>query len=498
MDNERKCIKREKFCNHRIPLIVAISLVLGVIIGYALSSCHLIFPLVIAIILCVVIFVFLMFFFDAKFCVVIFFIILFFFVGFISVSLKVYGNISRSFDGYKEISGEARVKSVSVDGDEYTVIAENFRSGDLNGGIRLKTYTDLSVGDIIKIDGKAKYVSCEYFNIHPLKNSYDFEAYFASVTIVKKTADFFSSISSKAETALMSNMNETEGGICVALLLGDTRYVSQELYEKFSLSGVAHIFAVSGLHVGFLATAFSFFFAKIGVKGLLKTFLLSLISFLYAGFCGFSVSSLRAVIMCTILGFSTSIGLKYDFLNSISLALVVVVTIFPESLFSYGTLLSFGAVYSIAFLSGPFSKIYSFLPQKIGTACSVSTSAFLGTFPIIAYMCGRVSLFTVVFNVITIPFVGVLFIFLFVGGWLTTIFSALAFLLKPAEILSGFTAYVYSKISVSCQVVNIIPAIFSTILLYIVLFIISDRFNFPKSLKVGATISLPFCLLAFM
>ena len=183
-----------------------------------------------------------------------------------------------------------RIKSISLKDGEYTAIAENFSSENVAGGIKFKTRLSLRVGDIVKIEGKVRFVSCEGFNVYPLKNSYDYEAYYASVTVLEKTADIFSKVSALCEDALLKNMGETEGGICVALLLGDTRYVSDELYEKFSLAGVAHIFAVSGLHVGFLAAALSFLLEKFGVRRIPKTLIVALVSFMYAGFCGFSVS----------------------------------------------------------------------------------------------------------------------------------------------------------------------------------------------------------------
>ncbi|HBK02372.1 MAG TPA: hypothetical protein DDY77_05020 [Clostridiales bacterium] len=498
MNDERGKTEREKFCNLRVPLLMAVAIAAGIVIGFACSSLSIIFPFVIAAVIFVATLVLTMIFLDVKSFLIVLFVGVFFFAGFLTIAFKVRDNASKSFDGYVEVSGEARIKSVSYKDGEYTAIAENFSSGNLSGGVRFKTRTSVSVGDIVKIEGKVKFVSYEDFNVYPLKNSYDFEAYYASVTVEKKTADFFSRVSSLAEQAVLKNMGETEGGICVALLLGDTRYVGEELYEKFSLAGVAHIFAVSGLHVGFLATAFAFVLEKLGIRRIAKTLAVAIISFVYAGFCGFSVSSLRAVIMCAILGFSTSTGLKYDFLNSISTAFVAVMLLFPESLFAYGTLLSFGAVYSVAFLSEPFSKIFAFMPKNIGSACSVSASVFFGTFPIIAFMSGQVSLLTILFNVLTIPLIGVLFTLLFIGGWITAFVPALAFLLKPAEILSGAIAFVYSEVSLSAQVVKVVPAVFPTVLLYAVLFVVSDKFNFPESLKKGAAIALPFCLLAFI
>jgi competence protein ComEC len=41
-----------------------------------------------------------------------------------------------------------------------------------------------------------------------------------------------------------------EGGIAAAFLVGDRRYISQHTYRLFQKSGLAHLLAISGLHMG--------------------------------------------------------------------------------------------------------------------------------------------------------------------------------------------------------------------------------------------------------
>ena len=47
-------------------------------------------------------------------------------------------------------------------------------------------------------------------------------------------------------------MSEPEGGIAAALLIGDRRHVDAQAYDIFCFPGLAHLLAISGLHMGLL------------------------------------------------------------------------------------------------------------------------------------------------------------------------------------------------------------------------------------------------------
>jgi competence protein ComEC len=51
---------------------------------------------------------------------------------------------------------------------------------------------------------------------------------------------------------LHRDMESPTGGIAAALIVGDRRFISEQTYEKFRKSGLAHLLAISGLHMGLL------------------------------------------------------------------------------------------------------------------------------------------------------------------------------------------------------------------------------------------------------
>jgi competence protein ComEC len=96
-------------------------------------------------------------------------------------------------------------------------------------------------------------------------------------------------------------------GLIKALIIGDRSSVSQDLRDAFNRAGIGHLLAISGLHIGIVASAAFLFFSWMlsYVKPLLwhawtqkGAVLLSVVPVLIYGFIsGMSPSTQRAVIM---------------------------------------------------------------------------------------------------------------------------------------------------------------------------------------------------------
>lgn len=489
--NKLKESKNEKVFNFRAPFLAALCAACGILSGALKSVSDSSLPFIIPLLIFLVAVAVLSVKNSYFYAIVLLFSAVCFLFCYFGTSTRVASNLSKSFSGSVAIDGTARVRSVAKSDEGYLVYAEGFKSvgGGIEGGLMLETEEEVFRGDVVEIKGKAVHASVAGFNMNPLKNRYDYYVYSPSVTIKERSADVFSKLSALVTRAVIDNSSGEGGGVCVALLFGDTRYLGEEAYRAFSLAGVAHIFAVSGLHIGFLAAILGFLFDKIGLKRGFKTAVVTLAITAYSGLCGFSISSIRAVIMYAVSGFAKSFGLKYDLLNSVSVAFLIVAAAFPESLFSYGTILSFGAVTSICFLAPAFSSRLSFLPEKPRSSLSVSIAVFLGTLPVIARMTGSASAFTVAFNLLTVPFASVLFTLAFIGGWASAISGAFGFLLAPANFLANFIASVYSFLKIERQVVALSFSFLPALLLYASVLVFSDKLNFPRRVKNVALVA---------
>ena len=53
-------------------------------------------------------------------------------------------------------------------------------------------------------------------------------------------------------THLVDLMPKPAGAIAAALLVGERRFISEDIYNRFRDSGLAHLLAISGLHMGLI------------------------------------------------------------------------------------------------------------------------------------------------------------------------------------------------------------------------------------------------------
>ncbi len=255
--------------------------------------------------------------------------------------------------------------------------------------------------------------------------------------VTDSTPSLFASIRSAIKDTLFSNLSKDTAAICYGMLIGDTDFIAPDAMQSFRYGGVAHIFAVSGLHIG-LIYGIAYFLIK---KLLLNTQAASIISvlliFFYAGICGFTLSSVRAAIMCAVNAFTKIVHFKYDGLNSLAFSVIIVLAITPVSLFSLGYQLSVCAVGGILILSKNIEKALSRakIPNKISSAAGVSFGAQLGTMPVMLSGFGYLSGAGMVLNIVVVPVISALFSLMFLGTIICTIIPPIASSLVPVAAL---------------------------------------------------------------
>ena len=162
-----------------------------------------------------------------------------------------------------------------------------------------------------------------------------------------------------------SSLNPKQAGLLNGMLTGYRGGISEETKAAFSDSGLMHIIAVSGLHVGFIILPFIFLFRKLGIKRVLANILVIIILIFYISITGFQPSVLRAVIMAAMVLISQIIWKEADTLTSISFAGITLLIYNPHMLFSIGFQLSFIATLSIVLLNKNMNKILIMLIKPI-------------------------------------------------------------------------------------------------------------------------------------
>jgi ComEC/Rec2-related protein len=211
--------------------------------------------------------------------------------------------------------------------------------------------------------------------------------------------------------------------------------------------GIAHIFAVSGLHIGILFSAVYLLGKPLKKYRLLPAAVLAVC---YSALCGFTVSSVRAVIMCICGGIMGVMGEKHDFLEGISLAAFLTLLVSPAQWLSVGFRLSFGACLGLALFAGSIARGLKFLPNFLAQYLSSSIAVQLFTFPVMLEVFGYVSVWGTLLNLVVIPLLPLLFLTLLVTALLSCMMPfAASVLLFPAYSMLSALLYAFSAVDLS-------------------------------------------------
>ncbi len=241
-----------------------------------------------------------------------------------------------------------------------------------------------------------------------------------------------------------------EHSIVDALVLGVTDDLDDELRMDYASTGVIHVLAVSGLHVGVIYGVIYFF-----LKGFNRSrsgrWLVAGFSIVvlwgYAFLTGLSPSVLRAVTMFSVASMAVPIQRRPNALNTLGVSAFVLLLLKPSMLLSVGFQLSYAAVLGIIVfypvLNRFGGKQKGRLLRWLWQMTSVSLAAQLLTFPLTLYYFHQFPIYFLLANLVAIP-AGTL---LLIGGMVLVFISGLesaAMLLGMSLgfIVSGLNAFI--------------------------------------------------------
>ena len=123
------------------------------------------------------------------------------------------------------------------------------------------------------------------FNSYAYKNNTPYYCYVKSndISVFEGFTTFGEEARKTVKNLLLLHMPEESANLSYSILFGDKTDLEQEIKNSFSTSGIAHLLAVSGLHVGFLVAMLYFVLKRVGCKELLKFFIIAgfLLFYLY-------------------------------------------------------------------------------------------------------------------------------------------------------------------------------------------------------------------------
>ena len=198
-------------------------------------------------------------------------------------------------------------------------------------------------------------------------------------------------------------------GLAKALLLGAKHELSDDFYLVAQQMGIAHVFAVSGLHVGVIGSVILFLFAQCGwARSWFGFLLLAVILTIYTMLAGLPASAIRASLMILLAGLAFRFYRPPDPISFLSLAAVVLLLDNPYLLWNAGFQLSFGVTLSLLLFVQPISKHLSMIPFGwLRNSVAVVLAAWLGSVPISAWHFYTTSIITPLCNMILVPLVSI-------------------------------------------------------------------------------------------
>lgn len=276
-------------------------------------------------------------------------------------------------------------------------------------------------------------------------------------------------------TVYASPLGGEAAAFVATTMVADGAMLPHALREDFRASGLAHILALSGFHVGIVAMLALMLTRPMllsprlrPVRGVLV--LAAVWSFALLG--GLSPSLVRAAVMCSLLIAASLSGRYTSPWNSLAVAAIVILAWRPAAIYDVGFQLSFAAVAGILAFAGvlnPFDRRTTPRLHALAATVAVPLGATLATAPIVGAVFGKLPLLFLPSNVIAgflfAPFYILALALIALSaaglpcGWLATIVDGLYSLM--ARVASAFA--LQTEVAVT-------PAALITALVAIVLF----------------------------
>jgi competence protein ComEC len=258
------------------------------------------------------------------------------------------------------------------------------------------------------------------------------------------------------DAILTSPLSPPAQTLLMACIAGDDIYISEQLKSDFRVSGIAHLLALSGFHIGIVVIIFSFILFPMHAwshVGRWRYFIVIIAVWAYVCMLGLMPSVVRAATMTTIFLISKLIQRRRSPFNSIAVAAIAILIVKPYSLFSPGFQLSFAAVLAILLLADKLNfidgkKHYNLRPAF--SLLTVSFSAMLGTVVISAYYFHTIPLLFLPVNTV----MALVFPVFMIGGLGVTLLSVCG---VQAHWLAKVIDFVYSTIDFTSQAVASLP-----------------------------------------
>ncbi len=385
------------------------------------------------------------------------------FSGIMLISGYLFGIHSAEKYYNKSCYVEGVVSSESFFGSSYESCV--IEAGSINGekvnlkiNLFSKSFIDFNQGDKIRFNANL-YSSSE--NEDTLTRLYDYAGnvylnaciYDSSeIEIENCENDFFETgfalLRNKIKNNIYSFLPGGEGGITVAMLLGDKSGVSEKTLNSFRNSGISHLFSVSGFHLSVFSLSLYYLLKKLCRKSGISEIISIVFIFFFMALTGFTPSVCRAGLMLTVVQLGKLTDEDSDSVNSLALSVLILLAVNPMQAVSVSFLMSVCATLGIITLYGFIirkvqpsinlisDKLLKAVAKSIISAIGISFSACVFTLPVTIIFIGRACFTAPLTNLLISYFATLQMVF---GGICALLFK-IRFIAYPLAFVAGIIA----------------------------------------------------------
>lgn len=317
---------------------------------------------------------------------------------------------------------------------------------------------------------------CEFAGFNKARNrgNFDEETYFRSLGVYQKlklkkiqyndrktnvVSGFLLEAKRFIKMKIASEMSDagSGSGVITALLTGDRSEVDDDTYELYQTSGIAHILAISGLHISFIGMSIYRMLRKL-FRHTSASIISMGLTLLFCIMCGGSSSAIRALIMLVVRLGAVSMGRRYDMISSLCLAGILLLLKNPFYLTNSAFILSFAAIGGLAVIAYPAAGLTEQIFKLKNGIVKRVTQAFISSFcvtitvlPVILSMYFEFPLYAPLVNVCVLPLMSFVLSGAFAGAFsslISPVFSGLCF---------SAAVFFLNMFSGICNLINRLP-----------------------------------------
>ena len=205
---------------------------------------------------------------------------------------------------------------------------------------------------------------------------------------------------------------DRECGLAEALLIGYKNDLDRSLIQSYSNTGVVHVVAISGLHLGLIYSILNMLCAPLNRK-LLRPTIILIGLWMFSLLAGGSPSVLRSAVMFSSIVIGETVARKSSIINNLSVSAFFLLCYDPYWLWDLGFILSYSALLSILLFMKPLYNCYISENKLIDTAWklnAVTISAQMLTLPVLIYNFGQFPNLFMITNFLAIPLSSIILI----------------------------------------------------------------------------------------